>query len=62
MGEVAVEVRPAVLLGRGVAGVGAEVGQGVDPLVPWAVGLGEAVGVVAAEVCVEAEEGAEGCG
>lgn len=45
MGEVTVEARPAVLLGRGVVAVVAGVGQGVDPLVSWAVGLGEAAGV-----------------
>lgn len=36
--------------------------EGIDPLAPEAVGLGEAVGVVGAEVGVETEEGAEGCG
>lgn len=39
-----------------------EVHQGIDPLVPEAAGLGEAIGVIGAEVGVEAEEGAEGSG
>lgn len=55
-----IEVRPAAKLGGGVSGVVVEVGQGVDPLIPEAVGLGEAGGVVGAELGVEAEEGAEG--
>lgn len=50
-----------MLLVGGVAGV-AEVYQGLDPAVPEAVGLRESVGVVGAELGVEAEEGAEGLG
>lgn len=62
VGEVALQVRPAARLVGHVALVAAQVGQGIDPLVPEAVGLGEAVGVVGAEVGVKAEEGAKGCG
>lgn len=62
VGEVALEIPPAAKLGGGVGGVVAEVGQGVDPLVPEAAGRGEAFGVVGAEVGVEAEEGTEGGG
>ncbi|CAL9278239.1 hypothetical protein SUDANB5_06770 [Streptomyces sp. SudanB5_2050] len=61
VGEVALEARPAALFGGAVAGV-AEASHALDPLVPEAVGLCEAVGVVGAEVGVEAEEGTEGCG
>ncbi|OEV14443.1 hypothetical protein AN221_41850 [Streptomyces nanshensis] len=44
-----------------MAGV-AEASHALDPLVPQAAGLREALGVVGAEVGVDAEEGAEGGG
>lgn len=62
VGEVAVEVGPAAQLFGCGAGMVLEVHQGIDPLVPEAAGLGEAIGVIGAEVGVEAEEGAEGSG